>query len=386
MSRLVLLACRPSYLAFDTSWQCACRRSRCSLYSCGNCVKRNKAHLCHIVPHVRPKDADRLRQVAAAAGTPLQYPAAPLPPAPGAPGPPGTPPITPLGTSGDPRLAHASPATVDALAISAFAEVEAIHSTIDGLRTRLTGLESVLVAAFGRLAQDGGRCAEVNAALQGGAGPARPYYVANPDDDAPSHMRNAVGLTFDDGGAQAPLPHLPHPPHPRPHDPHGDIFVHGSSSGLTPYASGSGAAYSPFMPPTLHASHTPHAQHDAQRNSRPSTPGGSGSLPPNYGLDRSASSSHTTAYTLPPLEGGHGLEGGAGSAGGFGLGAFEEAAHGGVADGEAGAGGETDGRDGGSRERSDELREEEVAASLSLEFMVRPPLSHPRARSFRTAS
>ena len=269
--------------------------------------------------------------------------------------------------------------------MSAFAEVEAIHSTIDGLRTRLTGLESILVAAFGRLAQDGARCAEVNAALQGGAGPARPYYVAKPDDEAPSHMRNAVGLTFD-GGAQPPLPHLPHPPHPRPHDPHGDIFVHGSSSGLTPYASGSGAAYSPFMPPPLHASHTPRAQHDAQRNSRPSTSGGSGSLPPDYGLDRSASSSHTTAYTLPPLEGAHGLEGGAGSAGGFGLKTFEEAAQGGAAGGEAGTGGEMDERDGESRERSDELREEEVAASLSLEFMVRPPFSPPSARSSRPAS
>ncbi|GAA5890179.1 hypothetical protein JCM8208_002726 [Rhodotorula glutinis] len=331
---------------------------------CGNCVKRNKAHLCHIVPHVRPKDADRLRQVAAASGTPLQYPTAPLPPPPGVAGPPGTPPITPSGTSGDPRLAHTSPATVDALAMSAFAEVEAMHSTIDGLRTRLTGLESILVAAFGRLAQDDGRCAEVNAALQGGNGGARSYYGVK--DESSSHMHNAVGLTFD-GGAQPPLP-----PPPRLHDPHGDIFVHGSSNGLTPYASGSGGPYPPFMPPPLHASHTPHPYppHEAQRVSRPSTSGGSGSVPPDYGLDRSASSSHTTAFTLPPLEGGRGLEGGGGPAGEFGLPTFGQAPQGGAGDEEAGAGAEMGERDGEGRERSDELREEEVAASLSLEFMA----------------
>ncbi|KPV78657.1 uncharacterized protein RHOBADRAFT_41201 [Rhodotorula graminis WP1] len=345
---------------------CNLRKTRCDKgVPCGNCVKRNKAHLCHIVPHVRPKDADRLRQVAAAGGTPLQYSAAPLPPPLGVAGPPGTPPITPAGTSGDPRLAHTTPATVDALAMSAFAEVEAIHSTIDGLRTRLTGLESLLVAAFGRLAQDEGRCAEVNAALQGGVGAARAPYGVKPDDDASSHMRNAVGLTFD-GSAQPPFP-LPS----RLHDPHGDIFV--SSSGLTPYASGSATAYPPFMPPPLHPSHSPHPyphQHDAQRVSRPSTSGGSGSMPPEYGLDRSASSSHTTAFTLPPLEGGRGLEGGTGPSSEFGLGAFEQAGQAARGEEEAGAGAEMDERDEEGRERSDELREEEVAASLSLEFMA----------------
>lgn len=254
--------------------------------------------------------------------------------------------------------------------MSAFAEVEALRSTIDGLRTRLTGLESVLVAAFGRLAQDEGRCAEVNAALQGrGGGQAAGGYGM--EHDGGLHAQNAVGLTFGDGASVLPDPHHHH----AHHHPQGDIFVHpaSSSSGLTPYAPGTSAAYPPYPP--LHPHQPPHAHHQPSGPSSPSR--ASASVSPSFGgLDGSASSSHTTAFTLPPLE----LATRAAGAGEEHF-AFPPVGHA-VAEGSAQRQGQGQAQEGGvdsgselhhasSRERSDELRDAELAASESLEFMVR---------------
>ncbi|GAA6005668.1 hypothetical protein JCM10207_005289 [Rhodosporidiobolus poonsookiae] len=61
-------------------------------------------------------------------------------------------------TSSNPRnptpVAHSSPTSIHDLALSAFSEVESIRTSIDGLRNKLTALESVLVAAFSTVKQD----------------------------------------------------------------------------------------------------------------------------------------------------------------------------------------------------------------------------------------
>ncbi|GAA5932927.1 hypothetical protein JCM1841_005195 [Sporobolomyces salmonicolor] len=67
--------------------------------------------------------------------------------------------------------AHASsvPDTLEALSLAAFTEVETIRSTIEGLRKRMTGLEGLLLAAFGKAKQEEEVNGESSRAGLGGA-------------------------------------------------------------------------------------------------------------------------------------------------------------------------------------------------------------------------
>ncbi|GAA5863002.1 hypothetical protein JCM1840_002351 [Sporobolomyces johnsonii] len=69
-----------------------------------------------------------------------------------------------------PPQAASIPDTLEALSLAAFTEVETIRSTIEGLRTRMTGLEGLLLAAFGKAKQEEEVNRNSSRAGQGGAG------------------------------------------------------------------------------------------------------------------------------------------------------------------------------------------------------------------------
>ncbi|GJN91799.1 hypothetical protein Rhopal_004822-T1 [Rhodotorula paludigena] len=287
------------------------------------------------VPHVRPKDAERLRQTAAASGAPFF--ASTVPPRnPPSSNPSDTPaPQLPHGEN-EPHLAHGSPGSVDALALSAFVEVDSIRSTIESLRGRLAGLESILVAAFGKLQDDDERCAALNLALQ--------------QQRAAAEGLSGIGAKAEQiSPALNPPSNLPYPDATLP-NPHGtgDIFVNGAVH--TPYT--------PFAP--LHAQPPPVPP--PHLTSRPSST--SSTAEPSYALSGGGSDASTTL--LPPVhlpEPGHPHTS---NGHGFAYGAFDSAER--QADAHDMSAEATGGAD-GAVTRREELREEEVAASLSLEFM-----------------
>ncbi|GAA5862814.1 hypothetical protein JCM8547_006557 [Rhodosporidiobolus lusitaniae] len=274
---------------------------------CANCKKRGKAHLCHVVPNVRPKDAAKLRG-SFSTGSPL------LPV--GTPGPPPPTALPTVDARGNPPIARQAPTTLEGLSLLAFAEVEELRSTVDSLRTKISGLETLLVTAFGKMKEDPEQVRATEAALR------QQNQHLSTQNISPSAPLLPTPLPSVHG--------LPYPPsQPSYRDPSGDIFVHSQ----------------PPLPP-------PHHTHAATASSPSLSPFQSG-----------ASASNAT-FSLPPInvapshydfgggEYGQRQNGHAGPSSEILSGAAETA--------------EGDGAESGE----DNLREEEVAASLSLEFMA----------------
>ncbi|GAA5879317.1 hypothetical protein JCM3774_006432 [Rhodotorula dairenensis] len=137
---------RISQRASTSCSECSRRKTRCDKQlPCDQCVKRGKADLCRRVPHVRPKDAEKIRQAIAA---------------------------TPISSASMSAVAdrtmnqHASqamsssppgvtrdsvplPGSLDTLAFGAFSEVAEMRATIVALQDRLHGLEGILGSVFG---------------------------------------------------------------------------------------------------------------------------------------------------------------------------------------------------------------------------------------------
>ncbi|GAA5918047.1 hypothetical protein JCM6882_008155 [Rhodosporidiobolus microsporus] len=292
--------------------ECSRRKTRCDKeIPCGNCRKRGKAHLCHIVPHIRPKDAQKLREsIGTSAPTLVVEERETSPTANGA--------TSSGSTRNAPQIAHQPPSTLEGLALLAFSEVEGLRSTIEGLRSKVTGLESLLIAAFSKLKEDPERVSAAEAALQ------QQY-----QHQAEQPKAEEVSPDVPYGGGQ-PLPYAPHPSFA------GDIFVN-------PH---------PPLPSTSHS--LPHVPPPPPlHQSRPPTTASSPSLSPFQ-----PGSAPSTTFTLPPMDP-HGMAA---------AGKFELSPYGpppvSMPGDESGLS-EKNGADSG-----DDLREEEVAASLSLEFMI----------------
>ncbi|ORY85373.1 hypothetical protein BCR35DRAFT_302847 [Leucosporidium creatinivorum] len=103
---------KESQRASTSCSECSRRKTRCDkTVPCQNCTRRGKGHLCRVPPHVRKK------------GDPEAQPeAAPAP--------------------GD---------DIDLLAYSALKEVDDMRSSIEGMKSRITGLEALLLQAFSKL-------------------------------------------------------------------------------------------------------------------------------------------------------------------------------------------------------------------------------------------
>ncbi|KAJ8296788.1 Pyrrolocin cluster transcription factor fsdR [Rhodotorula toruloides] len=162
---------------------------------CGQCTKRGKAHLCHRVPHVRPKDAEILRQTMSLNSA--QPPTVPLPS------------VSPP----NPSLPHLSPPTYShpqhhsSLAVSAIAEVDAMRTTIDGLRTRLAGLEGILATV---LSSHGGAVPPSEPAMNAAGG----YGAPSP---APGFAGPALSAQYlNDYALASPYTYLPYQSAPSP--------------------------------------------------------------------------------------------------------------------------------------------------------------------------
>ncbi|GAA6043554.1 hypothetical protein JCM8097_001220 [Rhodosporidiobolus ruineniae] len=280
---------------------------------CGNCKKRGKEHLCHIVPHVKPKEFRKPSTTS-------------LPLADSSTSTSGSP-ARPPGAS----LAHAPPTTLDDLALLAFSEVEDLRTTIEGLRSKVTGLESLLIAAFNKAKEDPDRVRLAEANLREYAGMAK-----EEDGYSPSSAPMPTPVWSNQG-----LPYVVPPVgHPYAH-PGGDIFVEAGLPAPPPpppaaYSSSSSSSSSNhFPPPPLHNLGTVSPAFTLA----PIDP--SRSLPPPFEFSPSAQAGYDPA-----------LSGASTSAVRSGMDEPRE--------------GEME-REGSS---GDDLREEEVAASIQLEFMA----------------
>ncbi|GAA5831778.1 hypothetical protein JCM11251_003876 [Rhodosporidiobolus azoricus] len=220
-----------------------------------------------------------------------------------------------------PQVAHQPPSTLEGLALLAFSEVEGLRSTIEGLRSKVTGLESLLIAAFSKLKDDPERVSAAEAALQ-------QQYQRQAEQARAEKVSPHVSY---DGGQ--PLPPAPYPSFS------GDIFVNSQP----PF---------PSPPHTLLTGHPPPPA--PLHQSRPPTTASSPSLSPFQ-----PGSAPGATFTLPPMDS-HGM---AAVNGGY---EFQPYASTSTAmASEEAALSEKSGVESG-----DDLREEEVAASLSLEFMA----------------
>ncbi|GAA5977368.1 hypothetical protein JCM11641_000077 [Rhodosporidiobolus odoratus] len=133
-------------------------------------------------------------------------------------------------------VGHQAPTTLEHLALTALTEVDTIRSTIDGLKSKLTGLETLLIAAFGELREDPAKAHEAERNLHAfhQQQPAPKAEAASPDMPVlPTPLPSRNSLPYG-------LSHLP-PPH---FSPIGDIFVHSQSRSRPPTASS--ASLSPF--------------------------------------------------------------------------------------------------------------------------------------------
>ncbi|TKA55444.1 hypothetical protein B0A53_02370 [Rhodotorula sp. CCFEE 5036] len=140
---------RISQRASTSCSECSRRKTRCDKQvPCDQCVKRGKAELCHRVPHVRPKDAEKIRQAIAA--TPLHpAPTAPTEAA-------ASRQAYPTYSSSPSELGRASVPLpgLDTLAVGAFSEVAEMRAIIAKLQDRLHGLEGILSGVFERTKQE----------------------------------------------------------------------------------------------------------------------------------------------------------------------------------------------------------------------------------------
>lgn len=122
-----------------------------------------------------------------------------------------------------------SPTTLDGLAHLAFAEVESLRSTIEGLKHKVTSLESLLVTAFGRAKEDPERRTAVEMSLQ------QPH----------QHQHHLKTEQFTPSAPfPTPLPTSQYLPHSPSFDPHtGGILISHPSASASP-------ALSSYAPPS----------------------------------------------------------------------------------------------------------------------------------------
>ncbi|BGP12943.1 hypothetical protein JCM10213v2_000860 [Rhodosporidiobolus nylandii] len=231
-----------------------------------------------------------------------------------------------------PPVGHQVPTTLETLSLAAFAEVESLRSTVDGLKSKITGLESLLLAAFGKLRDDPQRAQSVENTLQ--------THANGKSQQQPKveHFSPQVPLPPTPSGSHPSLPHPLPPPFPQPLL--NGLFVHP----LRP-ESGEVSASPPPFPSLPDPTNTPTFALPPLEPSRPA-----------YPFDFECTPMLSQQLELDTLPGRV-------ASMSAGAGVVEQAATASTSD--TARPGESS-----SRGRGEDLREEEVAASLSLEFMA----------------